>query len=61
MFSVLVDRVESGHARIDPIVAEKNVALSITTGRTLPLCQWPVWPHYKADDPKIASSFAGAP
>ena len=61
MFSVLVDRVESGRAPIDRIVAEHNVALSISTDYTLLLSQLPVWPHYKADDPKIASSFAGAP
>ena len=61
MLSVLVDWVESGRAPGDLIVAEQQAALPIATDRALPLCQWPAWPHYKAGDPKLASSFACAP
>jgi hypothetical protein len=60
MLSVLVDWVESGRAPGDLVVVEQQAAQPIKTDRALPLCQWPGWPHYKAGDPKIASSFACA-
>lgn len=61
MLSVLVDWVENGRAPGDLVVLEQQAALPIKTDRALPLCQWPAWPHYKAGDPKTATSFACAP
>src|SRR5207247_813021 len=61
MLAVLVDWVENGRAPGDLVVAEQQAALPVKTDRTLPLCQWPAWPHYKAGDPKLAASFACAP
>ena len=49
MLAVLVDWVENGKAPGDLEVIEQKVeapAFEIT--RSLPLCQWPAWPHYKA-------------
>jgi len=61
MLSVLVDWVEGGRAPGDLVVAEQKPALPVATDRTLPLCQWPAWPHYKEGDPKLAASFVCAP
>jgi Tannase and feruloyl esterase len=60
MLSVLVDWVENGRAPGDLVVVEQQAAQPIKTDRALPLCQWPGWPHYKAGDPKVASSFVCA-
>jgi len=61
MLAVLVDWVENGRAPGDLTVVEEQPALPITVDRSLPLCRWPGWPHYKAGDPKAAASFACAP
>jgi hypothetical protein len=61
MLAVLVDWVEGDRAPGNLVVVEQKAALPITTDRTLPLCQWPAWPHYKAGDPKLAASFVCAP
>jgi Tannase and feruloyl esterase len=61
MLSVLVDWVEHGRAPDDLAVVEQQAALPIAIDRSLPLCRWPGWPHYKAGDPKSAASFACAP
>lgn len=61
MLSVLVDWVESGKAPGDLIVLDQKPTLPVRTERALPLCRWPNWPHYKAGDPKDATSFACAP
>ena len=60
MLSVLVDWVESGRAPGDLVVVEQQPALPITVDRSLPLCQWPGWPHYKTGDASSAASFACA-
>jgi hypothetical protein len=60
MLSVLVDWVENSRAPGDLTVVEQQAALPITVDRSLPLCQWPAWPHYKAGDAKSAASFACA-
>jgi feruloyl esterase len=60
MLSVLVDWVENGRAPGELTVVEQQAALPITVDRSLPLCRWPGWPHYKAGDPKSAASFACA-
>ena len=60
MLSVLVDWVEHGRAPEDLTVVEQQAALPIAVDRSLPLCQWPAWPHYKAGDSKSAASFVCA-
>ena len=61
MLSVLVDWVEQGRAPGDLTVVEQQPVLPIAVDRSLPLCQWPAWPHYKAGDSKSAKSFVCAP
>ena len=61
MLQVLVDWVENKRAPGDLTVVEQQPALPIAVDRSLPLCQWPAWPHYKAGDPKSAASFVCAP
>jgi tannase/feruloyl esterase len=61
MLSILVDWVENGRAPGDLTVVEQQAALPIAVDRSLPLCRWPAWPHYKAGDAKSAASFACAP
>jgi Tannase and feruloyl esterase len=61
MLSILVDWVENGRAPGDLGVVEQQPVLPITVDRALPLCQWPAWPHYRAGDPKSATSFACGP
>ena len=61
MLSVLVDWVESSRAPGDLVVVEQQPALPITVDRSLPLCQWPGWPHYKTGDASSATSFVCAP
>ncbi|CAN7264203.1 tannase/feruloyl esterase family alpha/beta hydrolase [Bradyrhizobium sp. LjRoot220] len=60
MLSVLVDWVEKGRVPGDLVVVEQQPALPIAVDRSLPLCQWPAWPHYKAGDSKNAASFVCA-
>jgi glycine/D-amino acid oxidase-like deaminating enzyme len=61
MLQVLVDWVENGRAPGDLVVVEQQPALPIAIDRSLPLCRWPAWPHYKTGDPKSAASFVCAP
>jgi hypothetical protein len=61
MLSVLVDWVENNRAPGDLTVVEQQAALPIAVDRSLPLCRWPAWPHYKTGDAKSAASFACAP
>ena len=60
MLQVLVDWVENGRAPGDLVVVEQQPALPIATDRSLPLCQWPAWPHYTGGDAKSAASFVCA-
>ena len=62
MLSVLVDWVESGKAPGDLEVVEQKIeAPAFATTRSLPLCQWPAWPHYKSGPAEAAASFSCAP
>jgi feruloyl esterase len=62
MLTVLVDWVENGKAPGDLEVTEQEVeAPAFETARTLPLCKWPAWPHYKSGAPNLAASFYCAP
>jgi tannase/feruloyl esterase len=61
MLAVLVDWVENGEAPGDLEVTEQKVeAPGFDTLRSLPLCRWPAWPHYKAGPVKEAASFTCA-
>jgi len=62
MLTVLVDWVEHGKAPDDLKVVEQTIeAPSFATTRSLPLCRWPAWPHYKSGSPHEAGSFTCAP
>ncbi|UPK07827.1 tannase/feruloyl esterase family alpha/beta hydrolase [Bradyrhizobium sp. 170] len=62
MLGVLVDWVENGKAPHDLEVTEQKVeAPAFETTRSLPLCQWPAWPHYKSGSTNLAASFYCAP
>ena len=61
MLSVLVDWVENSRAPGDLTVVEQQPALPVTVDRSLPLCRWPTWPHYKAGEFSSATSFVCAP
>lgn len=62
MLSVLVDWVEHGKPPGDLEVAEQKVeAPGYDTLRSLPLCRWPGWPHYKTGPMNAAASFVCAP
>jgi feruloyl esterase len=43
--------VEDGRSPVKPVVADGN------SGRTRPLCEYPLWPKYRAGDPDSAQSF----
>jgi tannase/feruloyl esterase len=58
MLAVLVDWVEKGKAPGDLEVSEQKVeAPAFETLRSLPLCRWPAWPHYKSGQVNLAASF----
>jgi feruloyl esterase len=62
MLGVLVDWVENGKAPGDLEVIEQKIAApSFETTRSLPLCRWPAWPHYKAGPSNVAASFSCTP
>ena len=62
MLGVLVDWVENGKAPGDLEVTEQKVdAPAFETLRSLPLCRWPAWPHYKSGQVNLAASFYCAP
>ena len=62
MLAVLVDWVEKGTAPGDLEVTEQRLDTpAFETTRSLPLCQWPAWPHYKSGPVDRAASFACAP
>lgn len=62
MLSVLVDWVESGKAPGDLDVIEQTIAApAFAVTRSLPLCRWPAWPHYKSGPSQQAASFSCAP
>jgi Tannase and feruloyl esterase len=62
MLGVLVDWAENGKAPGDLEVTEQKVeAPAFETLRSLPLCRWPAWPHYKSGQVNLAASFYCAP
>jgi Tannase and feruloyl esterase len=62
MLGVLVDWVENGQAPGDLEVIEQKVEAPLfETTRSLPLCQWPAWPHYKYGPVNLARNFYCGP
>ena len=57
MLAVLADWVERGKAPTNLQVVEQEVRAPFATTRALPLCEWPLWPHYKGGAPNQATSF----
>ncbi len=57
MLSVLVDWVERGKAPETLEVVDQEVKAPFQVTRSLPLCQWPLWPRYKAGPVNLAASF----
>ena len=57
MLAALSDWVERGKAPAALEVAEQTVEAAPQLVRALPLCEWPLWPNYKAGDTKVAASF----
>ena len=58
MLSALVDWVENGKPPGPLTVVEQSLEPTIATTRSLPLCEWPAWPHYNGGDAKSASSYS---
>src|SRR5262245_1441313 len=62
MLGVLVDWVENGKAPGDLEVIEQKVEAPLfETTRSLPLCQWPSWPHYRYGPVDLARNFYCGP
>jgi len=57
MLSVLVDWVERGKAPDTLEVVDQEIKAPFQVTRALPLCQWPLWPRYKAGPVNLAASF----
>jgi hypothetical protein len=57
MLDVLADWVERGKAPGPLEVVQQAVATGFPVERSLPLCQWPLWPKYRSGDPTKADSF----
>ena len=58
MLSALVDWAENGKPPGPLTVVEQSLEPTIATTRSLPLCEWPAWPHYNGGDAKSASSYS---
>jgi hypothetical protein len=58
MLSALVDWAENGKPPGPLTVVDQRLEPTIATMRSLPLCEWPAWPHYNGGDVKDASSYA---
>jgi len=62
MLRVLVDWVENGRAPGDLTVTEQKIEVpSFVITRSLPLCRWPAWPHYRSGPQTDAASFSCSP
>jgi Tannase and feruloyl esterase len=57
MLAVLIDWVERGRAPGTLEIVEQEVKVPFPVKRALPLCQWPLWPRYKAGEAARAASF----
>lgn len=49
--------VENGKAPEALTIVEQKVEPGFAVTRARPLCEWPLWPHYKGGDVKAAASF----
>ena len=57
ILSALVDWAENGKPPGPLTVVEQSLEPTIAATRSLPLCEWPAWPHYNSGDAKDASSY----
>lgn len=57
MLGALSAWVEKGKAPGTLLALDQEVAVTFPLKRSLPLCEWPASPRYKAGDLKAASSF----
>ncbi len=58
MLEALDAWVDRGTTPADLTLVEQEVAApSFTTKRSLPLCEWPMWPRHTGSDPTKADSF----
>jgi Tannase and feruloyl esterase len=57
MLAVLTDWVERGRAPGTLEIVEQEVKVPFPVKRALPLCQWPLWPRFKAGAATQAASF----
>ncbi len=58
MLSALVDWAEHDRPPGPLTVVEQGLEPTIETTRSLPLCEWPGWPHFNGGDAKSGSSYA---
>ena len=58
MLSALVDWRENGKPPGPLTVVEQSLEPTIAATRSLPLCEWPDWPHYNGGDAKNATSYS---
>ena len=58
MLSALVDWRENGKPPGPLTVVEQSLESTIAATRSLPLCEWPDWPHYNGGDAKNATSYS---
>ena len=58
MLGALVDWRENGKPPGPVTVVEQSLEPTIATTRSLPLCEWPDWPHYNGGDAKSATSYS---
>lgn len=58
MLSALDQWVEQGKAPADLTVAEQELTAGFPVKRTMPLCEWPLWPKHKGGDMSKADTYA---
>jgi hypothetical protein len=58
MLGVLVDWAENGKPPGPLTAVEQSLEPTIAATRSLPLCEWPDWPHYNGGDAKNATSYS---
>lgn len=57
LFPALVSWVEQGREPSGLTLVEQEAKPPFTVLRARPLCEWPLWPRYRAGDPNAAASF----
>jgi hypothetical protein len=57
MLTALTDWVEHDRPPTGLQLTEQEVAAPFKVVRARPLCEWPLWPHYRGGDSALAASF----